>query len=763
MANTVLRGVIKILGPLSDGTGNKIVTVNPTTGEVGQIDSLLSGVTGDISINGAGVSNINPGVIVNADINASAAIAYSKMAALATNRVMVTDGSGFATTSITTTVFNFIANLNSDAQIQLNGKENTIIGAASTIVGSNLAADKAVVSGAGGKIEAHPNTTLTEIGFVNGVTSPIQAQLNARLSVVLGAPSEGDIIYFDGSNWVNFARGTNGQVLTSSTTSIQWASASLSGIPTGGTADQYLRKIDGTDFNATWDTLTPAKFGTVSTVGEIDQLAGIGANVQAQLNAKLSNALISDNLWVGNGSGIATPTTDLPTGITIGGAVIYRVGGTDVTPADGGTGISSYTIGDILYASGGTTLSKLADVATGNALISGGPSWGKIGLTTHVSGTLPIANGGTNLTALGSALQVLRVNAGETGLEYATFSAGIGGSTGSVDNAALRSDGTGGSTLQPSDIIFSDTADITLGTNTLSGATRNINMAGSAPDVSISLRSKASGSVTSITGNGNTSIVTTSLLNILTSTNDPNSIRLFKSDTNTVQYALNLLYNCTGIPANGTGTGIQFETRTSTTNTEIGATIESITTDVTGTSENFDLIFKTMAAGAAASERLRLNGTGVKINNNLGVGMTASTVSRIQIQSGTTIIAPLQFNSGTVTTSPLDGAVEYDGTNYFVVSGTTRYTLAKTLTATASLNFPNTAASSTSDLTMTVTGAAIGDPVIVTPPNGSVAANSIFTCWVSATNTVTVRFSNLDILNAADPASGTYRAVVFKY
>jgi hypothetical protein len=70
---------------------------------------------------------------------------------------------------------------------------------------------------------------------------------------------------------------------------------------------------------------------------------------------------------------------------------------------NGGTGIASYTIGDILYASAAAVLSKLAAVATGNALISGGvgaaPSWGKIGLTTHVSGTLPIANGGTNSTA----------------------------------------------------------------------------------------------------------------------------------------------------------------------------------------------------------------------------------------------------------------------------------------------------------------------------------------------------------------------------
>jgi hypothetical protein len=62
----------------------------------------------------------------------------------------------------------------------------------------------------------------------------------------------------------------------------------------------------------------------------------------------------------------------------------------------GGTGITSYAIGDILYASTASALSKLADVATGSALISGGvttaPSWGKIGLTTHVSGNLPVGN-----------------------------------------------------------------------------------------------------------------------------------------------------------------------------------------------------------------------------------------------------------------------------------------------------------------------------------------------------------------------------------
>ena len=78
-----------------------------------------------------------------------------------------------------------------------------------------------------------------------------------------------------------------------------------------------------------------------------------------------------------------------------------QVIGWKVVPATaGGTGQTGYAVGDILYANTTTTLAKLADVATGNALISGGvgvaPSWGKIGLTTHVSGVLPVANGGTN-------------------------------------------------------------------------------------------------------------------------------------------------------------------------------------------------------------------------------------------------------------------------------------------------------------------------------------------------------------------------------
>jgi hypothetical protein len=114
-----------------------------------------------------------------------------------------------------------------------------------------------------------------------------------------------------------------------------------------------------------------------------------------------------------------TPNTATTGAVTLGGTL---------AAANGGTGQSSYTAGDLLYASGTTALSKLAGVATGNVLLSGGvataPSWGKVGLTTHVSGTLAIGNGGTGVTGTPSNGQLLIGNG--SGYTLATITAGTG-------------------------------------------------------------------------------------------------------------------------------------------------------------------------------------------------------------------------------------------------------------------------------------------------------------------------------------------------
>ncbi len=118
-----------------------------------------------------------------------------------------------------------------------------------------------------------------------------------------------------------------------------------------------------------------------------------------------------------------TATTSLASLATVGTITSGTWQGTAVGVGYGGTGLATYTIGDLLYASGATTLSKLAGVATGNVLLSGGvataPSWGKVNLTSAVTGTLPAANGGTAVTSTPSNGQLLIGNG--TGYTLATL------------------------------------------------------------------------------------------------------------------------------------------------------------------------------------------------------------------------------------------------------------------------------------------------------------------------------------------------------
>ena len=65
-------------------------------------------------------------------------------------------------------------------QTALTSKQDVIVGAASTIAEDNLAADRALVSNSSGKV-AVSNVTSTELGYLDGVTSNVQTQLDKKL------------------------------------------------------------------------------------------------------------------------------------------------------------------------------------------------------------------------------------------------------------------------------------------------------------------------------------------------------------------------------------------------------------------------------------------------------------------------------------------------------------------------------------------------------------------------------------------------------
>lgn len=177
------------------------------------------------------------------------------------------------------------------------------------------------------------------------------------------------------------------------------------------TRRKFLRQLGDGAISAApeWDELVAGDIPDLSAtyqpldldLSAISALSGTGIAVRTASNTwALRSIAQGTGITVTNGDGVAgNPTVAL----TI-----------PVVATSGGTGFTSYAVGDLLYADTTTTLAKLADVATGNAVISGGistaPSWGKIGLTTHVSGILPLANGGTgaNLSATGGAANYVK-------------------------------------------------------------------------------------------------------------------------------------------------------------------------------------------------------------------------------------------------------------------------------------------------------------------------------------------------------------------
>jgi hypothetical protein len=159
--------------------------------------------------------------------------------------------------------------------------------------------------------------------------------------------------------------------------------------------------------------------------------------------------------------------------------------------------------------------------------------------------------------------------------------------------------------------------------------------------------------------------------------------------------------------------------------------------------------------------------TGTAVNAFSGktyIGGTTSAAALLHLAAGTATAntAPLKLTSGTNLTTAEAGAIEYDGTEFYATnSGASRTILSRCLKGSATLDFGSTAAQSSADLTITVTGAADGDTVDVGAPNASVNANTSYYAWVSAANTVTVRFNNYSS-GAVDPASGTFKVTVNK-
>lgn len=159
------------------GTGEGVFKA--LNGTVLEFKSLKQGAAGKVTITNNTndlTFDIGAGTLVNADISASAAIARSKLASGSANHVIINDGSGVLSSEAVLAV----SRGGTNSGTALNNNRVMVSSGGAIVEAAAITANRALVSDASG-IPVASSVTDTELGYVSGVTSAIQTQLDARV------------------------------------------------------------------------------------------------------------------------------------------------------------------------------------------------------------------------------------------------------------------------------------------------------------------------------------------------------------------------------------------------------------------------------------------------------------------------------------------------------------------------------------------------------------------------------------------------------
>jgi len=174
---------------VSDGSGK--VAISPVTStEIGYLDGVTSAI--QTQLDTKGTTTEDAAIEARRVANIAGAVSTITTGNLTASRAVVSDGSGKVSASaVTSTELGYVDGVTSAIQTQIDSKQATITGAATTIDDADLTASRALVSDGSGKV-AVSAVTSTEIGYLDGVSSAIQTQLNTKAPLA-GATFTGQV------------------------------------------------------------------------------------------------------------------------------------------------------------------------------------------------------------------------------------------------------------------------------------------------------------------------------------------------------------------------------------------------------------------------------------------------------------------------------------------------------------------------------------------------------------------------------------------